>query len=215
MHDNEVKQNILKCSRCGLCQGVCPVYEEIKNENSTARGKLMQIWGVKKGDLRLNKKILGVLIDLSNKQYTFEWLKKSDPVNFILGKLCTCCAHLQGFGYGIMKASIVHPDVQNLVIRNERGDIIAKSTLYINRDQGYGVFNNVEVNDRIPDEDKKIIYAKYKKAVRMFAEQYNKENPQKPLLQINVGMNANDLEALIRKHNKRSSEILKAIDYSI
>ncbi len=58
MHDNEVKQNILKCSRCGLCQGVCPVYEEIKNENSTARGKLMQIWGVKKGDLRLNKKIL-------------------------------------------------------------------------------------------------------------------------------------------------------------
>ena len=164
---------------------------------------------------KLNKKILGVLIDLSNKQYTFEWLKKSDPVNFILGKLCTCCAHLQGFGYGIMKASIVHPDVQNLVIRNERGDIIAKSTLYINRDQRYGVFNNVEVNDRISDEDKKIIYAKYKKAVRMFAEQYNKENPQKPLLQITVGMNANDLEALIRKYNKRSSEILKAIDYSI
>lgn len=58
MDDNEVKQNILKCSRCGLCQGVCPIYEEIKNENSTARGKLMQIWGIKKGDLKLNRKIL-------------------------------------------------------------------------------------------------------------------------------------------------------------
>lgn len=58
MHDNEVKQNIFKCSRCGLCQGVCPVFEEIKNENSTARGKLMQIWGLKNGDLKLNRKIL-------------------------------------------------------------------------------------------------------------------------------------------------------------
>ena len=58
MHNDEVKQNILKCSRCGLCQGVCPVYEEIKNEKATARGKLMQIWGLKKGDLKLNSKIL-------------------------------------------------------------------------------------------------------------------------------------------------------------
>ena len=58
MRDEEVKQNILKCSRCGLCQGVCPIYEEIKSENSTARGKLMQILGLKKGELKLNKKIL-------------------------------------------------------------------------------------------------------------------------------------------------------------
>ena len=58
MHNDEVKQNILKCSRCGLCQAVCPVFEEIKEEKTTARGKLMQIWGLKKGDLKLNSKIL-------------------------------------------------------------------------------------------------------------------------------------------------------------
>ena len=58
MNDNEVKENIFKCSRCGLCQGVCPVFKEIKNENSSARGKLMQIWGLKKGDLKLNREIL-------------------------------------------------------------------------------------------------------------------------------------------------------------
>lgn len=58
MHNDEVKQNILKCSRCGLCQEVCPVFEEIKDEKTTARGKLMQIWGLKKGDLKLNSKIL-------------------------------------------------------------------------------------------------------------------------------------------------------------
>ena len=58
MHNDEVKQNILKCSRCGLCQEVCPVFKEIKDEKTTARGKLMQIWGLKKGDLKLNSKIL-------------------------------------------------------------------------------------------------------------------------------------------------------------
>ena len=58
MKDNEVQKNILKCSRCGLCQGVCPIYKLVKNEQATARGKLMQIWGLKKGDLKLNKKIL-------------------------------------------------------------------------------------------------------------------------------------------------------------
>ena len=58
MRDDEVKKNIYKCSRCALCQGVCPVYDEVKNENSTARGKLMQIWGLKKGELKLNRKIL-------------------------------------------------------------------------------------------------------------------------------------------------------------
>ncbi len=61
MQDDEIKQNILKCSRCGLCQGVCPVYKETKNEKNNARGKLMQIWGLKKGDLALNSKILNNL----------------------------------------------------------------------------------------------------------------------------------------------------------
>ena len=43
---------------------------------------------------KINRNALSALIDLANKKYTFEWLKKSDPVNFILGKLCTCCSHL-------------------------------------------------------------------------------------------------------------------------
>ncbi len=61
MHNKEIEQNISKCSRCGLCQGFCPIYEEIKNEKSTARGKLMQIFGLIKGDLKLNSKILNNL----------------------------------------------------------------------------------------------------------------------------------------------------------
>lgn len=61
MKDETAKQNILRCSRCGLCQGICPIYDEIKNENVTARGKLMQILGLKKGDLKLNRKILNSL----------------------------------------------------------------------------------------------------------------------------------------------------------
>lgn len=58
MKDSEVLKNILKCSRCGLCQGVCPIFDIQKTEQTTARGKLSQILGLKKKELKLNKKIL-------------------------------------------------------------------------------------------------------------------------------------------------------------
>ncbi len=51
------------------------------------------------------------LVDLAERKFTYEFLRKSDPTNFILGKLCSCCAHLEGVGNGIMRASIIHPNV--------------------------------------------------------------------------------------------------------
>ena len=113
-----------------------------------------------------------------------------------------------------MKASILHPDCQNLVIRNEKGEIIAKSTLYINRTQGYGVFNNVEVS-HISEIDRDLIYLQYKKAVEEFAKRYNELNPTNPLTQINVGMNLNDLEHQINKNQAKSLEILKGLNFNI
>ena len=61
MEANEVEKNILKCSRCGLCQEVCPIYDELKSESSATRGKLSQIFGLIKGDLKLNREILNNL----------------------------------------------------------------------------------------------------------------------------------------------------------
>jgi len=155
------------------------------------------------------------LLETSASQFSYEWLAKNDPQNLILGKLCSCCSHIEGGGYGIMHASIVDPYVQNLVIRNSQGRIIAKSTLYINPIERYGVFNNVEVNEDLSTDDKKEIYEKFIKGAKEFAEEYNREFPDKPLKQINVGMNLNDLTAELHRHSRESKKLLKAIDYSI
>lgn len=51
------KNEIHKCSKCGLCQSVCPVYEITGNDCSVSRGKFIMLNGVLKGDLKLNKNI--------------------------------------------------------------------------------------------------------------------------------------------------------------
>ena len=153
------------------------------------------------------------LVDLANRKFTFELLNKSDPLNFVLGKLCSCCAHLEGAGNGIMRASIVHPDVQNIVIRDKTGKIVTKSTLYVNREEGYAVCNNVEVNTNVDDEDYKLIYLKFKKAVKTFAEKYNAKYPDKPLKIITVGMHLNDLSDEIKESDDQSTILYQALDY--
>ena len=168
------------------------------------------------GILDLQVSTLRNLAEAAGIEFSYEWLAKNDPTNLILGKLCNCCAHLEGAGFGIMKASIVHPNIQNLVIRNSSGEIIAKSTLFINPEQGYGVFNNVEINSNYI-KDKKIlakIYDKYIAGVRAFVEKYNNEHPDQKITQINVGMGFNDLKNEIKANNKRAPKLLKAIDYS-
>ena len=58
-----------------------------------------------------------------------------------------------------------------------------------------------------------MIYNKYLEAIDKFAKEYNKKNPNKPLTRINVGMGLNDLQQLIKKHNKKST-ILKGVNFS-
>ena len=158
---------------------------------------------------------LSNLNDISNNKFSYEFLSKYDPKNFVLGKYCSCCAHLEGAGFGIMRASILHPDCQNLVIKNEDGKIIAKSTLYVNRSKGYGLLNNFEVNNNIKNgNDLKLIYLKFKQAIEKFAERYNELNIENPLTQINVGMGLNDLSREITKNNKASYDILIGIYFS-
>jgi len=53
----DFKDEINKCSKCGLCQSVCPVYKETGNDCAVSRGKFVMLDGVLKGDLELNKNI--------------------------------------------------------------------------------------------------------------------------------------------------------------
>ena len=53
----DYKEIIHNCSKCGLCQGVCPVYLETGNECTVSRGQFIMLQGVIKGDLKINKNI--------------------------------------------------------------------------------------------------------------------------------------------------------------
>ena len=48
---------INKCSKCGLCQSVCPVYKITGNDCAVSRGKFVMLDGVLKGDLKLSKNL--------------------------------------------------------------------------------------------------------------------------------------------------------------
>jgi len=156
---------------------------------------------------------LSMLTDLASRMFTYEFLEKDDPSNYILGKLCSCCAHLEGVGYGIMKASIVHPDIQNIVIKNKKDEIVAKATIYVNRNEGYAICNTFAVSEKVFGQDYPTILNKFKKAISTFAETYNIENPDKPIKQVNVGLGMNDLEEFLTEGNFELSALLKPFNF--
>ena len=53
----DFKEEIKKCSKCGLCQSVCPIYKLTGNDCAVSRGKFVMLDGVLKGDLKLNSNI--------------------------------------------------------------------------------------------------------------------------------------------------------------
>lgn len=53
----DYEEDINKCSKCGLCQSVCPVYKITGNDCAVSRGKFIMLKGVLDGDLELNKNI--------------------------------------------------------------------------------------------------------------------------------------------------------------
>lgn len=189
-------------------------YLDLKEKNEIQDHLLgEELKEIRKKILKDASKTLENLNELSNEKFTYDFLSKYDPKNFILGKYCSCCAHLEGAGFGIMSASILHPDCQNLVIKDENDEIIAKSTLYINRKKGYGVFNTVEINLNVDNKDRALIYEKYIQAINQFVRKYNQLNDKIPIKQINVGMGYNDLADYIRKNNSRSNTILNGVDF--
>ena len=146
-----------------------------------------------------------MLGELASKDYIYEWLEKNDERNLMLGYYCSCCSHIAGAGEGIAEASIILPNMQNLVILDKRGDIRAKSTIFVNEEKGYAVCNNVEINiDLLGDKEKlKKIYDKFKQAISAFVEQYNATHDT-PITQVAVGMNKNDLEPLLKDGHLKS-----------
>ncbi len=146
--------------------------------------------------------------------YSYEWLPKQDWDNLVLGKYCNCCAHIGGKGAGIMFASMVDNNVQNFIVRDKTNSIIAKATIGINRQEGYGIINTVEVSSLVTEEIKKeIIVPALIKGIQEFIVNYNKNNLQ-PLKEITIGTNQNAILSCLEKQGYKDTDLLSPINYS-
>lgn len=172
--------------------------------------------------------------ELYEKQFTYEWLSKNDPRNSIMGLLCSCCGSITSEFYGreIAIASITAEDVQNLVVRNSKGDIISKGTFYLNKEKGYGVINDFELNniyrkhedcvddgiynvdpDSKEEQEREMIFKAFQRGLQAFVEKYNQKNPEKPIKQINIGTGYNRLKRQIERFREESNNLSVPSDY--
>ena len=58
---DEFKEDIYKCSGCGLCQSVCPVYKISKKECAVSRGKFKLLNAIVNKELEFSKKTLEIM----------------------------------------------------------------------------------------------------------------------------------------------------------
>ena len=159
--------------------------------------------------------ILSEQLEDTSSVFTYSVLSKSSVENFAMGCMTSCCATLYGAGAGAMRAMIIHPDIQPLVIRNFDNEIVSFGIIYVNREEGYAVVNNFEVNKfyKGKDEQRKAIYDKAMEGVKAFVKEYNIENPNAPIKRVTCGCSPNwqAINDFIIKHPK--SEILTAPDF--
>ena len=150
--------------------------------------------------------------------FTYEMLDKSSEENFVIGNLTSCCAKLFGSGAGAQRAMIIHPDMQPLVVRDVSGEIIAFSIVYVNREKGYAVLDDIEMNNKYDSKSSNIvkqIYDKVIEGLEKFVETYNAEN-KKPITQVNTGVcprPGNALSKLVIQNPKAETH-LDAIDFN-
>lgn len=180
-----------------------------------------------------------MLDELWDKQFTYEWLNKYDPHNPIIGLDCSCCATIISKYYGkqIALNSMLATDVQNLVIRDSKGKIISKGTMYVNKEKGYAVINDFELHetyrkhevkknvepyggrylvepDSKDEKQRDLLFKAYQRGVEAFVQEYDRQNPDKPLKIVTVGMGYNRLKRQIEQLKKASQNLTVPLEYS-
>ena len=139
--------------------------------------------------------------------YCWQLLDKDDPKNFTLGLYCDCCANIRDTGHAIMALNFNNSNVQNLVIKNKNNLIVAKATLYINAEEGYGLYNTVEIANRINNDERVNVYKEFIAATKSIVEAYNAENT-KQITKMLVGNCAlNDLGVLLKDNHKLTEPV--------
>lgn len=174
-----------------------------------------------------------IIEELYSKKFTYEWLSKNDPQNSIIGLFASCCGSITSKAYGryIARASVLAPDVQNLVVRDSEGNIISKGTVYVNEEEGYAVINDFELNERyrnheegagrymvasnsMEEQNREQIFETFQRGLQAFIKEYDLQHPDNPLKQINVGMGYNRLKRQVERFKEATSNLDVPDEYS-
>ena len=123
---SQYKNEIHSCSKCGLCQSVCPIYEITKNDCSVSRGMFIMLKRFLKGELKMSKKlnryldlclkcgactkfcpsgidIVDIIASAKAEYFNSSWIEKM--ISFIQSKLI--------FGLGVNILSLFSKNIQS------------------------------------------------------------------------------------------------------
>ncbi|MDZ7698802.1 MAG: (Fe-S)-binding protein [Deltaproteobacteria bacterium] len=70
--EKKFREQVLKCSRCGFCQAVCPVYGATLRPALNARGKMLLLKEVMDGTIELNDELIETLFQCTTCASCFE-----------------------------------------------------------------------------------------------------------------------------------------------
>lgn len=138
---------------------------------------------------------------------------KKRPYEFLLGLLLQLLCDSRKCGIWHFKKQFCQSNVQNLVIKTQNGLPVAKSTAFINKNEGYVVFNTIKVADAMTEDQKDAIYAEFLLGIDAFACEYNKQHPKNPIKVMTVGMSYNDLHKQIEE-TKRKTKAKRGLDFA-
>lgn len=224
---NEAKKQHIKTSLVSVPLKEAPTCGEDQTQLDKAEQTLDEI----KQLLKFGKKLV---LD-NGGGFTYELLSKDAPENPVIGAFSNDCCVIGGMFYGakICDAVITSNELQNLVIRDSENNIAAKGVLYVDKENGYAVFNGFSValqyktdefEDRAgfyDDESNRLVAARnqifsaFIRGTYAFVRQYNKENPEAPITKVTVGdSNGNKLRRQLQKFNKLRKPLTVPLWYS-
>lgn len=165
---------------------------------------------------RFDRQSATKLVDKTDANFQYEWLNKASPYNLLIGNICGCCARLGREGEDIMYKSATHSDVQTMAIKRRDGEFIGKATVYLNRDEAYAVFNNIELNrnflSRAKNETLNEVLNAFLRGTNAFVTAYN-SHAEKPLKAVTVGADRNKLYAQLCARFPQSAKLYTSIEY--
>lgn len=157
----------------------------------------------------------GIYRNLDN-GYCYHWINKYRTLNMTHAiEDRTGCAHLGSMGEGIVVASMVDKDCQNVRIIDKNGKGVARATVYVDREKGTMLYNSFLVYGWTSKkkEELKDILETFKMATAEFIEAYQKNYPEsKKITLVNVGKGYNGLQNLLTSCN--SSQMLQGKNFN-